>query len=159
MFVRDFVHVDRPMEVVRPRFMAGADEWLAPLASRAFAAHEELREQLAPTGRRGQACATECASKVLLEVGVVRLRDDALVLPLLWDVSFSAVPFPPLLADLEVAPIGSARTLIAFSGTYEPPRDGLGRRDDELLLHRLTEASVRSFLTEIARVLEGEREP
>lgn len=133
MFVRDFVHVDRPMDAVRPQFLTRADLWLAPLADR--------------------------ACNVSLEVGVTRLRGDALVLPLVWVWRASDTALPPLLADLEVAPILSTRTEIAFCGTYAPVREGLGRRVDELVRHRLAEASVRSFLTEIACAVQAAKPP
>ncbi|MFN8035603.1 MAG: hypothetical protein U0V73_06700 [Acidimicrobiia bacterium] len=128
MFVRDFVHVDQPMETVRRRFLDSAEGWLSPIATRA-----------APCD-------------VVLEIGPARLRDDAILLPMAWSSS-SASSFPSMLADLEIAPVGEHRTHISFNATYETRRAGLGRRGDELLLHRFTEASVRQFLMDVADVL------
>jgi hypothetical protein len=38
-------------------------------------------------------------------------------------------------------------------GGYDPPLAGFGRQADRLLLHRVAEASVRSFLTRVAASL------
>jgi len=150
MFVRDFVQVARPMGLVGPRFLDGADEWLTPLANRAVETGRSLRDQL-ETG--SPSCSGPC--DVALTIGAARRRDDAILLPMAWAGTSESSTFPSLMADLEVAPVGATRTHISFSGTYEARREGLGRRGDELLFHRYTEASVRQFLVDIAQSLEA----
>jgi predicted RNA methylase len=39
-------------------------------------------------------------------------------------------------------------------GSYDPPFGFVGRRADVLLLHRIAEASIRSFLVRVSRNLE-----
>jgi hypothetical protein len=42
---------------------------------------------------------------------------------------------------------------MTLMGRYQPPGGALGRRVDELLLHRLADATVRAFLTSLATSL------
>jgi hypothetical protein len=39
-------------------------------------------------------------------------------------------------------------------GSYDPPLGFVGRRADVLLLHRVAEASIRSFLIRVSQNLE-----
>jgi hypothetical protein len=49
--------------------------------------------------------------------------------------------------------VGDSRTEMTLMGRYQPPGGALGRRVDELLLHRLADATVRAFLTSLATSL------
>ncbi|MBV9311281.1 MAG: hypothetical protein JOZ73_10630 [Solirubrobacterales bacterium] len=82
-------------------------------------------------------------------------RGDRLILPIHWWASGAAALFPRLEADLELAPLGDASTEITLMGRYDPPLAARGRQADRLLLHRVAEASVRSFLTRVAAALGG----
>ncbi|MGO9657576.1 MAG: hypothetical protein ACLQVK_05935 [Acidimicrobiales bacterium] len=58
--------------------------------------------------------------------------------------------FPALDADLELCPLGESQTELTLRGRYQPPGGALGRRIDQLLLHRLADATVRAFVTSLA---------
>ncbi|MCZ7528696.1 MAG: hypothetical protein M5U14_21385 [Acidimicrobiia bacterium] len=152
MFVRDFVHVERPLDEVRARLVSEPAVRLRPLARRAYDESEVLRGLLAGTGH----ALPPGSSEVELAVGPVRLRDDALVLPMLWGPGTDHPLLPPIEADLEVAPVGSEWTQLTLVGNYTRRPSGALRRRDDLLLHRVLEASVRSFLVAVARWLEEE---
>jgi hypothetical protein len=64
------------------------------------------------------------------------------------------VLFPRLETDLEIAPLGAAITQITLRGRYEPPLGRPGRLLDEALLHRVAEATARSFLKRLAQAIE-----
>jgi hypothetical protein len=44
-------------------------------------------------------------------------------------------------------------TQLTLRGRYEPPLGTLGRQIDRLLLHRVAEATVRSFMRRLAESL------
>lgn len=58
--------------------------------------------------------------------------------------------FPVLDAELEFAPVGADTTQLNLWGTYDPPADGLGIRLQQMIFHRVAEATVRSFLGRLA---------
>ena len=55
-----------------------------------------------------------------------------------------------LSADLEVAALDPDLTQLTLRGSYDPPLGAMGRRLDRLLMHRVAEASIRSFLRHLA---------
>jgi len=145
MFVRDFIHVSQPFEQVAPRFVHDT-AWLAPLAADAAEVARELAVSLlghdqAPPARRGP---------VRCEIGPVRARATSLLVPL-WLLSEGPDnPLPDLTGDLEVAPVGTGRSLLAFGATYQRP----ARESQDLhRVERATEAGVRTFLSGIADAL------
>ena len=62
---------------------------------------------------------------------------------------------PVLSADLEVAGLGDHMTQLTLHGRYDPPLGAIGRRIDRLLMHRIAEATIRSFLSRLADGLAG----
>jgi hypothetical protein len=151
MLVHDFTYVEAPFGAVRRRLTTGAEAWLTPLAVRAGDAGEALRIRIGPAGdipllsRTTQVC-----------VGQASERADSALVPITWQAAGRIGPaFPVLLADLEVAPLGEQATQLTLMGRYEPPFGALGRGLDRLLLHRMVQASVRSFLEGVAGALEA----
>lgn len=59
---------------------------------------------------------------------------------------------PTLTAELGLHAKGSDASLV-LSGTYEPPGAALGELADAVLLHRVAERTVRSFLQDLAVTL------
>jgi len=177
MFVRDFIHVDQPFEVVAPRFVSDTS-WLAPIAEEAAVVARDVAHTLAlpdpataGTGstadlggcrnghtHNGDGDATGNGARshpgwvgaVRCEVGPVRARAQSIFVPMwLIDVTGTAV-LPDLNGDLEVAPVGSDRSVISLGATYR--RAGPGR-EAALRIERATEAGVRTFLSGIAGYL------
>jgi hypothetical protein len=52
-------------------------------------------------------------------------------------------------ADLVLQPIGHTDVQVVFRGSYDPPFGGIGRLLDRALMHRLAEASVKSFVDQL----------
>jgi len=155
MFVRDFIHVDQPFEVVAPRFVRGTT-WLAPIAEEAAAIALDVADQLAGGPGSDAEAGTEGsrpglrAGPVRCHVGPVRARAGSILVPLWLINEQSDAGLPDLTGDLEVAPVGRSRCLIALGATY--PRTTW----EQATLHRVeraTEAGVRSFLNGIAAAL------
>jgi hypothetical protein len=89
---------------------------------------------------------------VTIELGTPERRPDAVVIPIRWRATGHAALFPSMDAHLEVATIDSDLPLSQLSiiGSYRPPAGPAGAVGDRVLGHRLAEAAVRHFLTELA---------
>jgi len=75
-------------------------------------------------------------------------------LALRWEATgLTGRMFPVLDANLIVIPDGDRATKLAFQGVYGPPGGQLGAGLDHAVLHRIAEATIRSFLTHIALVI------
>jgi hypothetical protein len=70
-----------------------------------------------------------------------------------WQATGQPGVFPVMTARLEVYPITSTETQLDFHGEYEPPLGVLGKAIDAVVGHRIAEASVHQFLTEVATYL------
>ncbi len=95
------------------------------------------------------------AKTVEVTFGPVRSHSDVTLLAFTWQATGSGSLFPALDADLELSPLGEGRTELTLRGRYQPPGGVIGRRIDELLLHRLADATVRAFLSSLAARLAG----
>lgn len=98
------------------------------------------------------------AQEVCVRLDEARRRGDVLVVPMCWEASRHARLLPTMDADLEVAPLGPDVTQVSLLGRYDPPLGAAGRAVDRLLLHRVAEASVRSFLNRLASAIEAQTE-
>ena len=60
--------------------------------------------------------------------------------------------FPVLDADLTLAPDGEG-TVLRLAGVYRPPLGSVGEALDRAILHRVADATVRTFLARVAAQL------
>ncbi len=152
MFVQDFVYLDADYDLVCERLAAlGQDGTLASSAAAVYRHGEELLIRVRP----GESPAV--SKTVRLEMGPVMQRGDGVVFPLTWTATGAAPLFPQMEADLEVAPFGGGRVQLSFLGRYRVPLGRFGRRLDELVLHRVAQATVREFLQRVASYAAGEQ--
>lgn len=148
MLIHDFVQVPRPFAEVSAAILGdGASLFGAPAAA-AYDEGERLSLRLSPWRKH-----PGLGKRVEVDVGRAYERNDRLVVPIHWWASGATALFPRLEADLDVAPLGEEATQLTLMGRYDPPLAGLGRQADRLLLHRVAEACVRSFLTKVAASL------
>lgn len=136
MFVQDFIRVDRAFEEVAPRFVRDPG-WMEPLMAEAIDAAVEVLDADAPA-----------ATSVHCVRGAARRRGDTLVVTTRWTVT--GPPFPPLDADLAIAPLGPAATHLGLEGSYP---SGAVSVNDETVVHRIVELGTRGFLQALAVVL------
>lgn len=148
MLLHDFAYVPVSAEEVCQRVLAADNEWLAPLAAAAMGEGEALRMRVGPMSAMPMLGKT-----VRCEIGEALTRGDVTVVPLTWRATSAPGLFPVLSADLEVAPLDSHLTQLTIHGRYEPPLGAIGRRIDRLLMHRVAEATIRSFLGRLASTL------
>ncbi|MGA7987911.1 MAG: hypothetical protein WCB51_05875 [Candidatus Dormiibacterota bacterium] len=153
MLVHDFAYVPAPADKVRDRILADHGAWLAPLVTAAAGEGEALRLRVGPLEALPMLGKT-----VSVHVGQPIDRGEITVVPLTWQATSTPGLFPVLSADLEVAGLGNDLTQLTLQGRYDPPLGAIGQRIDRLLMHRVAEASVRSFLSRLAErlaALEG----
>ncbi len=148
MLLHDFAYVAVSAEKVRDRILANHGEWLAPLAAAAAGEGEALRLRVGPLEALPMLGKT-----VSVRVGEPIDRGEVTVVPLTWQATNAPGLFPVLTADLEVARLGDDLTQLTLQGRYDPPLGSIGQRIDRLLMHRVAEASVRSFLSHLAERL------
>jgi hypothetical protein len=144
MFVRDFIEVSQPFEAIAPRLVRNAN-WLDPIAHHAveqtmatlFAQHPDRPDPLA------------VPLQVRCVRGTVRLRADALVMPLRWESNVPSSVLPNLDGDLEIVPLGSARSQIGINA-----RGSTVQSDSDEATRRAVEIGLRAFLRELADILD-----
>lgn len=74
-------------------------------------------------------------------------------LALRWEATgVGGALFPVLDADLTLAPDGVG-TMMRLAGAYRPPIGPLGQALDRAILHRVAEATIRTFLARVAAQL------
>jgi hypothetical protein len=149
MLIQDFIQVHASFARVRSRLGAGPPGWLADSAGAAYADGERLFASMStPAGE------TPVRVQVQIDLGSPYPRGQGFVLPLSWWAAGAQRLFPTLEADLEFMPLGADQTMLTLMGRYEPPLGAVGRAMDRLVLHRIAEACVRSFLHRAAASLE-----
>jgi hypothetical protein len=77
---------------------------------------------------------------------VTRLRIE-------WEAASAPGLFPLMKADLLVYPLTATETQLDFSGRYEPPLGWLGTAVNAAIGHRIAEASVHRFVSDVAEYL------
>ena len=83
------------------------------------------------------------------------LSSRATRLDLEWHAETGKSLFPSMRASLLVSAFAD-ETRLNLRGTYEPPGGVFGSAADELLGHRIAEASIHRFLEEVASRLYEE---
>ena len=70
-----------------------------------------------------------------------------------WEAATAPALFPLMKAELSVYPLTSTETQLDFLGLYEPPFSALGRAMNAVAGHRIADASVHRFISEVAEYL------
>lgn len=70
-----------------------------------------------------------------------------------WQAAESSGLFPSMTAQMEIYPITKSETQLDFHGEYEPPLGIMGKAIDAIIGHRIAEASVHQFVSEVAAYL------
>jgi hypothetical protein len=70
-----------------------------------------------------------------------------------WEAATMPRLFPLMKGELSVYPLTSTETQLDFSGVYEPPFGAVGRTMNAIVGHRIAEASVHCFVSDVAGYL------
>jgi len=94
----------------------------------------------------------EIGREVTIELGKPLKWGYSVFFPIKWHARNGSGLFPAMDAELEVVPLGDQPPLtqIGLKGFYRPPLGRLGSIGDSLLMHRVAEASVRHFVSDLA---------
>ena len=71
-----------------------------------------------------------------------------------WEAAESPRLFPLMRAEIAIYPLTATETQLEFSGDYEPPLKVFGAVIDALVGHRIAEASVHRFVSEVNAYLK-----
>lgn len=92
--------------------------------------------------------------EVEVVIGEAEARAGAVYVPISWRATGAEALFPVMNADLVLQPLGEGTVEVVFRGTYKPPLRGVGAFLDRTLLHRVAEASAKTFVDELCRAIE-----
>jgi hypothetical protein len=148
VFVQDFIMIQRPCSELVAELEAGAGTLFRQALGEAETDLDELRVKVGP-----ESWPALLAKTVEVHLGPVRSHGDVTVLAFSWQAAGTGSLFPALDADLELSPLGEGRSQLTLRGRYEPPGGILGRHIDQFLLYRLADATVRAFLSRLAKRL------
>jgi hypothetical protein len=152
--IRSYDYVNRPYERVRDALSQDArtvfQSATKAAASRAQSIAAELHVDFAGIG-----------VKTDINISVKTIEEkisDANSTPstrLLLDWEAATMPrlFPLMKGELSVYPLTSTETQLDFSGVYEPPFGVIGKTMNAIIGHRIAEASVHSFVNDVAGYL------
>ncbi len=142
MFVRDFVHVDRPFGELARCFLHD-DHWLEPIMVGA------VRQALAGADGDAAENAIGADDAVTCECGPAREHSGAVVVPVRSVVRGA---LPTLDGDLRISPFGSTRSHISLSGVWGT--DGVDRVETQHVLDSL----ARTFLQQLVSQLDSRKD-
>jgi len=76
-------------------------------------------------------------------------------IPVSWEAAQHPGLFPLMSAELSVYPLTTTETQLDFLGRYEPPLGVVGGAIDALVMHRIADACVHRFVTDVASYLRS----
>ena len=147
-------YVNHPYAEVRDRLSKNA-LWVFQSATRAAASRaqsiaSELRVDLGAIG---------IEADIRISVKNIEVKDREGIsepvtrLQLEWEAATMPRFFPLMRAELSVYPLTATETQLDFRGLYEPPFGALGKAVNAIVGHRIAEASVERFVTDVAQYL------
>jgi hypothetical protein len=156
--LRCYDYVNRPYAVVRDALrndLGGVLERATKGATgRAHALAANLKLELG---------ALEIGAEVAIAVTGVEERPegpaghvDTTFIGLEWKAARAAALFPSMKAELVVYPLSRDETQLELRGRYTPPLGTVGSALDSLIGHRVADASVHRFVSDVASLLRGE---
>lgn len=150
MFIRYFLELPLPHQVVEQALLRDPDAWVPGLARDAEVRGSAL---LAEVGFAADGHTVR--KEVVITFGAPIRVPAKTILPMSWEATLAPSLFPSLDADVEVAALGPGRTQLSVNGRYRPPLGLVGRAIDRALLHRVAEATLKDFLDRMGeRLLE-----
>jgi hypothetical protein len=135
MFVQHSIRVGRPIEEVSAALAAAPEGWLPSLVGPSTAGNV-----IAGFGLR---------KKVTIKVGEPVTAGAWTEIPISWQASYIKKLFPLMTGSIQVDPIGDRATTLTVCGSYELPPGRLVEHLDDVLMHRVAEATV----TELAKIV------
>ena len=152
--LRCFDYVNHPYERVRDTLGEGALELFGnattSAATRARSFASTLRVNVG-----GVEIGTDIAITVnKVEEEPARVSSSPVTrMHLEWQAQKKAHLFPLMKAELAIYPLTATETQLELTGNYQPPLGPLGSAIDAVVGHRIADASVHRFVSDVARYL------
>jgi hypothetical protein len=152
--IRSYDYVNHPYEQVRDALTKDARAVFHAATKAAASRARSVASQL-----RVNVAGIEVAADIAISVKSIEERAQEVGEPpatcvrLEWEAATSPHLFPFMKAELSVYPLTATETQLDFSGVYEPPLGALGSAMNAVVGHRIAEASVHHFVTEVAEYL------
>jgi hypothetical protein len=152
--IRSYDYVNQPYERVRDALKHDAQAVFQSAtkaaADRARSVASELRVDVGGIGVKAD-----------IKIAVTKIDEktpDAMSTPttrvfLEWEAATMPRLFPMMKAELSVYALTPTETQLDFWGVYEPPFGALGKAMNAIVAHRIAEASVHRFVSDIAAYL------
>jgi hypothetical protein len=155
--LRCYDYVNRPYAAVRDALRGD----LAGIFERATKGAATRAESLA-ANLKVDFGAFEIGTDVAIEVVSIEEKEEAVsaghpratLVKLRWRAARAAALFPSMEADFSVYPLSKDETQLELHGLYTPPLGALGSALDSLVGHRIADASVHRFVSDIASLLK-----
>ncbi|MDX1646381.1 MAG: hypothetical protein R3304_04480 [Longimicrobiales bacterium] len=80
-------------------------------------------------------------------------RQPSTRIPIEWEAASRPGLFPLMRGELALYPITATETQLDLGGTYEPPMGAVGGVLDSVVGHRIADASIHRFLSDVAHHL------
>jgi hypothetical protein len=119
-------------------------------ASRAQSLASELRVDVGGVGVEAEIA---ISVKSIEEKISDAMSTPATRMQLEWESATMPHLFPLMKAEISIYPLTATETQLDFLGVYEPPMGALGKAMNALVGHRIAEASVHRFVTDVAGYL------
>lgn len=152
--IRFYDYVNHPYEQVRAALKEGALE-VFQSATKAAAS----RARSVASGLHVNFAGIEVATDITISITKVQEQPGKVKAPpttrldLEWQATKSPNLFPFMRAELSIYPLTATETQLDLAGLYEPPLGVLGGAIDVIVGHRIAEASVHHFVSDVAKYL------
>jgi hypothetical protein len=154
--IRSFDYVNHPYPLVRAALVGDTASIIraatGAATSRAEAIAAELHMDIG-----GLRVATEVRitlGEIVEDRGGVHSTPTTRI-PVSWEAVQHPGMFPVMSAELSAYPLTTTETQLDFLGRYEPPLGVVGGAIDALVMHRIADACVHRFVTDIAAYLRS----
>lgn len=148
VFVEATVTAAVPYETARSRLAADPLAVTTGALARAHRHDEQLSGRIGP-----RKWPPLFAKEVTVRASTPRHHGEGTVVSLRWEAAGAKGLFPDFDADLEICPEGELTTRVVLRGSYRPPMGGVGQAMDDLVLHKLAQATVEHVVEAIAAAL------
>lgn len=153
--IRSFDYVNHPFEMVRSA-LTNDPHKLFVAATRAASS----RAQSVAAALQVNLGGLDVSTEIDLTVGAIDEKSPAdnprsIKIPIDWQASRNPRLFPLMNAELSVYPLTPTETQLDFLGRYDPPLGTLGDALNAVVGHKIAEASVHRFVSDVAQYLRA----
>jgi hypothetical protein len=160
VFISDFLHLPVPFADAALLLVDKGGGWLLRL--------EASSSSPSGGGKRADAAGVATVTmrigfdggnrqKVVVTAFSARIHHEAVIVPITWEPTGLKRLLPLLDADLELSALDGSTSRLAINGRYLVPLGQFGLGLDNVGMHRVAEASLRSFLHEVRDVIINAR--